>query len=140
MADKAVIVLNGAGQIAKRLEKLGAFGEREIQKVIASTTGLSHEAVVDKITSDIRPHSGMHRDKNPQEVVTDLVDTGAYRQSWQISVEPGRGELFTNSAYALPLEYGTEHMEGFGVLRDTASKMRRVFAKKMRKAVEDLLL
>lgn len=131
MAD--VTVINGAGRLADRLAKFGAVGAQEIQRAIAATTALTQEAIVDKITNDIRPHN---RDG---ETVTDLVDTGAFRQSWQIKVEPGRGRVYTNIAYALPLEYGTEDMEGFGVVRDTARKGRRIYVQKMREALKGLL-
>lgn len=131
MAD--VTVINGAGKLADKLAKFGTIGEQRIQQAIAATTALTQEAIVDKITNDVRPHN---RDG---ETVTNLVDTGAFRQSWQIKVEPGRGRVYTNIEYALALEYGTENLEGFGVVRDTSRKGRRIFVTKMREALKGLL-
>lgn len=127
MAD--VTVINGAGRMADRLAKIGQLGEQEIQKAIAATTKLTHEVVIDQI-SDVRPHN------RRGETVTDLVDTGAYRQSWQSKEERLKGTVYTNNDYALALEYGTENMEGFGVVRDSARKGRRIFVQKMREATK----
>jgi hypothetical protein len=132
-------VSDGVEHLADKLARL-AGGEAKLQKVIVETTLLAQKAIVEKITNDIEPHSGMGRKNNPQAVVTDLVDTGHYRASWQVSFPgPFRGLLSTNVEYAAPLEYGTEHMPGFYVARDTAVKMRVVLVEKMQKAIKGLL-
>jgi hypothetical protein len=122
-------------------DKLKDFGQsRKTEQILAETTALTQEAIVDKITGamgGVRPHSGKSR-RVPQDTVTDLVDTGTYRASWQISFpEPGVGRVSTNLEYAAPLEYGTEDMPGFFVARDTARVMRREFIRKLVKHVRE---
>lgn len=126
----------GVERIADRLANMSREMEQEIQRLIVTTTMLTQEAIVDKITDDIEPHSGMHRQNNPRPVVTDLVDTGVYRASWQVSFPaPLTGKVATNCEYALALEYGRNtgkgKTRGFFVARDTAIKMRRVFRKRL---------
>jgi hypothetical protein len=101
-------VSDGVERLADKLARL-AGGEAKLQKVIVETTLLAQEAIVEKITNDIEPHSGMGRKNNPQAVVTDLVDTGHYRASWQVSFPgPWQGKLSTTCEYALLLEYGID--------------------------------
>ena len=127
-------IANGFERAAKRLSALANDGGKYVEQAVKETTLLAHEAIVDKITSEIEPHSGLHRKNNPQDTVTDLVDTGHYRQSWVVSF-PGRftGVLSTNVPYAPVLEYGTEDgsHQPFYVARDTARKMRQVFRRKI---------
>lgn len=123
--------------LADKLAKLA--GDTPVQRVIAETTLLTQEAIVDKITNDIRPHDA-RRITGLVKGVTDLVDTGAYRASWKVSF-PGlfEGRVATNISYALPLEYGTEHMAGFYVARDTARDMRKVFVQKLQDAIKQAM-
>lgn len=134
------LVSDGAEKLADKLYKLGAQGEARLQKEVVKITLLGKGAIVDKITNDIEPHSGMHRKRNPQPIVTDLVDSGAYRASWQESFpQPFHGRVASNLEYALPLEYGTENRPGFYVARDVARKMREVFVSNLRKALKEML-
>ncbi len=119
-------VSKGVERLADRLAAMSREMNAEVQKLVTTTTLLTQEALVDKITQDIEPHN---RDG---KTVTDLVDTGAYRASWQPSFPaPLMGQVATNSEYALALEYGDQehggHRRGFFVARDVAKKMRRVF-------------
>src|SRR5882672_12581227 len=151
-------VSQGVERLAARLAKLSREAEQEMQKLITTITLLTQEAIVEKITDDIEPHSGLSRKNNPQPVVTDLVDTGFYRSSWQVSIPALlTGKVATNCVYALALEYGfnnesinvaahdrsrkgknhsvkahtrTVTRKGFFVARATAEKMRRVFRKR----------
>lgn len=132
-------VSDGAERLADKLARMAQLGPSALQKTVVETTMLAKEAIVDKITSEIEPHSGLSRDNNPQAIVSDLVDTGTFRESWQVSFPSAYvGKLATNVEYALPLEYGTDHMPGFYVARDTAKKMRPIFVERIKKAMKVL--
>lgn len=124
-------ISRGGEKLADKLLKISRDAEQDLQKLVVTTTLLTQEALVDKITSDIEPH------ERDGETVTDLVDTGAYRASWQAKFpKPLVGKVATNSEYALALEYGREDGEhktrGFFVARDVTKQMRREFAKRGR--------
>lgn len=128
--------------MADKLRALKLGGNKEVEAAVRETTLLAHEEIVDKITNDIEPHSGMSRKNNPQESVTDLVDTGFYRASWNTSFpNPLKGVLATNCEYAEVLENGTEDgsHQAFYPARDTARKMKAVFKKRLKKAIQDTL-
>lgn len=109
----------GSERLAQKLAKLNP---QAFAGVIAQAAAIGHETIVDKITSDVRPHN---RDG---KTVTDLVDTGAYRASWQISFpDQQTAKVATNVEYAASLEYGTEHMAGFFIARDVARQTRDKF-------------
>ena len=128
----------GVDRLADKLRRLTQEGWNELEGAVAEITELARGAIIEKIKNDIEPHSGMHRKKNPQAVVTDLVDTGAYGESWQAQYpEPLQGKVATNIPYAAVLEYGTKDgaQKGFFAARDTAKKMTPIF----RKDVEEIL-
>ncbi len=117
-------------KFADKLKNLGGNGEKLLQREVVRTTLQTQEAIVDKITNDIEPHN---RDG---KTVTDLVDTGAYRASWQVSFpDPMTGKVSTNIEYAPALEYGHDNLPGFYVARDTARKMRKQFVQNIKKAM-----
>lgn len=132
---------DGLQRQLKALARL-AGGLHEIERIVVETTLLAHEAIVEKITNDIEPHSGLHRKNNPQEVVTDLVDTGAYRASWYTAhPSPFVGEVESNSEYAPVIEYGTldGKRKGYYVRRSVTLKMAPIFAEKVQKRIQELL-
>lgn len=126
-------------RLDKLADKLAKIDQGKIGKLVTETTLEAHEAIVDKITNDIRPHSGLSRTP-PVATVTDLVDTGFYRQSWQTSFPSSmKGKVSTNADYALALEFGEAGRKGFFPARDTAKKMEDVFLKKGVKLIKDAL-
>lgn len=134
-------ISEGLESLADKLHRLGTMGERKLEQAVRETTLLTHEAIVEKITNDIEPHSGLSRKRNPKETVTDLVDTGFYRSSWNVSFDgPLKGRVGSNAEYAPVLEYGTEDgtHKGFYVARDTARKMQPIFAEKIKQVIREL--
>jgi hypothetical protein len=120
--------------MADRLARMGSQGEQKLAQVVVKRTLLTKEAIVEKISNDVYPHS---RDG---QTVTDLVDTGTYRASWQESFPaPLKGKVATNVAYALPLEFGNENMPGFYVARDTARNARVELKKDLINAIRELV-
>lgn len=127
----------GAEKLADRLAKLNP---QALEGILAKMAQLGKAMVVDKITDDVRPHSGLSRSRNPQQIVTNLVDTGAYRQSWQVKQDSNyRFKVSTNIEYAAPLEYGTEDMPGFFVARDVARKSQVRFKELANDAIRETL-
>ena len=135
--DGKYYISSGADKIA---DKLANLNPAALERVVVDTTFQAQEMLVEKITNDIEPHLGMHRKNNPQPIVTDLVDTGAYRASWTVSFpKPFTGRLFSNSEYAMALEYGTRYRAGFFPARDTSEKIRTIFKENMIKKLKELL-
>lgn len=118
---------------AKQLED--AVGPQALEAVVAATTELALEAVVESL-SDVREHSGEYRVK-PKPVVTDLVDTANLRNSFQTSYPgPFHGRVATNVEYAEPLEEGTEDMQGFFYLRSAAQKARGILKRQIERRLK----
>jgi hypothetical protein len=139
MADGKSLSI-GVKRLADKLNKLSSAAKGEVQKVVVETTLEAQAFIVDKITNHIEPHSGESRKRNPQAVVTDLVDSGAYRASWTVSYPSAySGKLSTNSPYALILEYGNDDRHAFFVARRTAIKMAPIFHKRMKAIIDGAL-
>jgi phage gpG-like protein len=138
---KAYVATKGLRELIERFRRMPGLGETKLDNAIKETTELARAELVDKITTDIRPHSGMGRKQNPQPVVTDLVDTGAYRASWQTDYPaPLVGIVGTNNEYAGRLEFGDSgKQKGFFPARDTAIVMRDEFATNLRNAILEAL-
>lgn len=130
----------GVKRLADKLHNLSQAARADVQKAVVETTLEAQAAIVDKITHHVDPHSGESRKRNPQPVVTDLVDTGAYRASWTVTFPSEySGKLSTNSPYALILEYGNDKHHPFLVARGTALKMAPIFQKRIKAIIEGSL-
>lgn len=130
-------VSSGLDRLADKLRKAAnaAQAGQAISKAVVETTMLAQENIAERITTDIEPHN---RDG---KIVTDLVDTGAYRASWTTQFpSPTEGELSTNIEYGAVLEYGTQDgsRAAFYPAQDTAEAMRPVFKEKAERAVRSL--
>lgn len=130
----------GAYNMANTLLKAGAEAQLLVQRIVVQTTLETHAAVVEEITHNVMPHSGLSRKRHPEAVVTDLVDTGAYRASWTpVFPAPYQGEVNSNSKYGYWLEYGTKNgIPAFLVANITAIKMQKVFIERMKAGVAGL--
>ena len=120
MASTVIDVLNEHDRIIKKILTFAQSGAKVLDLMVKELAADTQEAIVDKITSDVRPH------QRRGETVTDLVDTGAYRRSFLLGSDgSGRAHVSTNIEYALDLEYGNAQYRGFFVVRDTVGKIRQ---------------
>lgn len=127
----------GVKRLADKLHNLSQAAGTDVQRAVVETTLEAQAVIVDKITNHVDPHSGESRKRNPQPIVTDLVDTGAYRASWTVTFPSVYlGKLSTNSPYALILEYGNESHHPFYIARFTALRMAPIFQKRMKAIIE----
>lgn len=128
-----------------KYSKFGSAGEATLERIIKKITLLTQAAVIDKITNDV-PHTIKYPARNlkPGETrrVDDLVDTGAYRQSWQVSFPSKlKGEVSTNNDHAVVLELGTDDgsRPAYDVAGSTAKKMRERFRQELKDGLREML-
>lgn len=100
------VQIRGKEDLIKQVRAMGAQGRAAAQRATIRATFFAQETIVDKITRDIAPHSGASR-KPPEDLVTDLVDTGRLRSSWTTAFPNDlTGIVSSNVEYAPILEYG----------------------------------
>ena len=124
----------GTLNLADKLHRLGTAGAKEVSDEVLSIAGEANERVVDIVTSEIEPHSGLHRKRNPQAVVTDLVDTGAYRAGWGFdSLTAFKSRVFNVTDHGIVLEYGSDDgtQPAFEPLQRTHNEYSPVFYRRM---------
>lgn len=138
-----VRVLGGDGLALA--EKLAKISQSVVAETIREVTLGAHEMVADIVsgqTGEIPAHSGLSRKRNPQAVVADLVDTGAYRAAWKTAFPaPLTGVLFNNSIYAAVLEYGLDDGSrvAFYPARKTAKKSAKLFKAIAQRRLREIL-
>lgn len=135
-------VSSGIENLADKLKRLSSGLQKDLNDAGLETAVEAQAVIVDIITNKIEPHSGLSRRRNPQEVVTDLVDTGFYRASWSV----GQFGLLawgisSNAAYAAPLEYGNpeEGVPAYYVARRTALEMAPKYQERCKNIIERYL-